>query len=572
MDTIKNITNTKCRKCESVWIISIALLSFMFFSYAFSVISFYLDFSINKYIFPSAIIAVISMGLFLDSGSSIYRKIIWMATVLIIITMCIFLANLVYDQSYDGLRYHQEIISTLCDGWNPHKGKEGIYAPPTLWSLHYAKAVEIVEASIACFTGRMEAGKGINLIIIASAAFGVYAFLRSNPTKIFLKNKTDIGCWSKKKSLWVTIAIIGNPVVLSQWLIFYIDFYKYIYLIMVLLAFYLIKSSESYGIKGYIILVMSLVLAMGTKFNFFFEAGVWMILAFVWLIFTRSFLNLRKLVIVSLCALCIGTLLAYHPYITNLIENGHPLYPLMGEGSVDIMTSNTPDKYIGHNRVVNFFMSLFSMSMPNYDQREGGFSILMPFILILSVFIAWRERSSLRSIIWYISVCIFLSCFFFDQTWWARYICQLWLLGGIFLIASQCNNNAKTVGKIMSVLMVSVSLLATSISLSVSITRGNYLRFLFEACKEEPVIVAGELPSHMRRHLEEERISYERVAEVPDDKSMNALNYYYHVSPVLILSTRQITEIDNKLNRFGQSVERYRYVPSESRNEDITNE
>ncbi len=526
----------------------------------------------GRYVFPAAVAAGILTGFFIDSGAKIYERIAWIGGVLLIICFSVLMAGVVYDQSYDGLRYHQEIVSTLCDGWNPHRGSTDPNAPHTLWALHYAKAVEISEAAIVCFTGRIETGKGINLIMIAAASFGVYAFLRSNPSEIFIKDEKRREYWSNRKTLWITLALIGNPVVFSQWLIYYIDLYKYLYLLMVLLAFYLIKSSGGHGAKGYLMLVMTLVLAMGTKFNFFFEAGVWMLLAFAWLIIKKDFSSLRRLVGVSFLALCIGAILTYHPYITNTVGNGHPLYPLMGDGAVDIMSNNTPEKFSAHSRVVNFFISLFSVSLPNYDQREGGFTILMPLILILSSFIAWKERKSLRGVIWYIAVCVFFSCFIFEQTWWARYICQLWLVGGIFLIASQFNEKARKIGRVMSWLMIVTATIAMATSLSVSIIRGNYLRYLFQASREEPVLIVGDMPSQARRHFAEEKVSYKRIEEIPADKLSTSLYYYYECPPVIILSERQIEHIDTKLKRIRQSADRYRYTPIQVEKEGGANE
>ena len=552
--------NFPSRTKDIAWSAAIALLGIIFFSYSFSVASFFLGIGMTKSVFPLSLIAGIATVTALDVKRDTVRSGALTGLVLLTVMACILIEGSLYDQSYDGIRYHQETIASICDGWNPFDGADGINAPESIWPLHYAKAIEIAEASIVCFTGKMETGKAINLIMIVAVAIGVYAFLRKNPSRIFLKGNLPQQAWNRKKSLFTTLLIVGNPVVWSQWIVYYIDFYKYLYLLLVLLSFCLIASSEKCRrVQGYTALTMTLVLAMGSKFNFFFEAGLWMILAFVRLLWKKDYADLRRLIIVSAVSLGIGTLLAYHPYITNAIGYGHPLYPLMGEGSADIMSGNTPEVFEGNGRIVNFFKSLFSISVPIYDQRAGGFTILMPFILLISAIIAWRLRHSIRSVIWYVAICTLLSCFIFEQTWWARYICQLWLVGAIFLVASQCVEHARKARVAISVFMAAACLTTMTASIGISVIRGSYMHHLFETCREKPVTVAGYFPRQMKRHLDEERISYVVIDSVPENKKENALNYYYECPPAIILSKSQIESLDRRLKFFHQSTDRYRF-------------
>ena len=564
MEKIEDSNNHGVGKGEAAWRVSISLLGCVFFCYVFSVIPFYFGFSITEYVFPMAVLAGIVMGASVGDIRMKDRSTGWIAVVLIVIVGSVLASGLVYDHSYDGLRYHQEIVASLMEGWNPLIANNEAPVPVSLWSLHYAKAIEIAEASVGCFTGKIEMGKGVNLIMVMAVAFGVYAFLRENPASRFVKAPEPDSGWSRKKCVWLTIAIVSNPVVISQMITFYIDFYKYLYLIMALLGFYLMSSGKGYRrAVGYIMLGMTLVMAMGTKFNFFFEAGLWMILAYLWVCIKGDFIALKRLFLVSLCALAVGSVLAYHPYITNMLHCGHPLYPLMGAGAVDIMSDNTPDIFQGADRVTNFFVSLISVSFPVYDQRAGGFTIFMPFILLLSLFISFRMASKLKGVVWYIAVCVLLSCFIFEQTWWARYICHLWLFGVIFLVASQCRKDVKRCGTALSILMVCAGIFTFTTSLATEVTRGSYLRYLFESCKEEKVTVCGSLPVQMKRHLDEERVKFIRRDSVPEGKEATALYYYHGCEPVIILNDDQYRNFDEKMSRLHQSLESYRYNPSE---------
>lgn len=561
---MKDSENNTAGRSEAAWRISISLFGSLFFCYAFSVIPFYFGVSISEYIFPLAVLAGIIVGASVGDIRMKNRGTGWIAVVLIVIVGSVLASGLVYDHSYDGLRYHQEIVASLMEGWNPLMEINEAPTPVNLWSLHYAKAIEIAEASVGTFTGKIEMGKGVNLIMIMAVAFGAYAFLRENPARLFVKDPESGSGWSRKKCVWLTVAIVVNPVVISQMLTFYIDFYKYLYLVMSLLAFYLIGSDKGYrrGV-GYIMLGMSLVMAMGTKFNFFFEAGLWMILAYIWVCIKGEFAALKRLFIVSVCAFIVGALLAYHPYITNMLGWGHPLYPLMGEGSVDIMSVNTPEAFQGSDRVTNFFVSLVSISLPIYDQRFGGFTILMPVILLLSLVISVIMAKKLKGVVWYIAGSILLSCFLFEQSWWARYICQLWLFGAIFLVASQCRKNVRRYGFALSILMVCAGIFALATSMAAEVSRGSYLRYLFESCKEEKVTVCGTLPVQMKRHLDEERVKFIRRDSVPEGKEGTALYYYHGCEPVIILNEEQYRSLDEKMKRLHQSLESYRYIQSE---------
>src|ERR1700744_5682044 len=48
----------------------------------------------------------------------------------------------------------------------------------------------------------------------------------------------------------------------------------------------------------------------------------------------------------------------YTPYITNLLQGKHILYPVMGEGRVDIMARMTPIALEGHSAIAKLAFSL----------------------------------------------------------------------------------------------------------------------------------------------------------------------------------------------------------------------
>lgn len=174
-----------------------------------------------------------------------------------------------------------------------------------------------------------------------------------------------------------------------------------------------------------------MILAIGTKFNAFFMEGV--VIACSVLAF---YIFNRKNIIKKFClnAVIVGifgaAFIAYHPYVTNFVFTHNPLYPLIGNDAVDIMTASTPIQFLGSNRYVNFFASIFSFTIPYVDSRIGGFGPLFSIIFLycITIIVISIIREKKISILNYIMICSIISCLFFEQSWWARYNTQLWLI------------------------------------------------------------------------------------------------------------------------------------------------
>lgn len=383
---------------------------------------------VTAWAFPTAFLLAAS-GTRLWSKDT--RQLLQAATVNItLITSFILFCSFIEDYSYDGNYYHQEIIARLLAGWNPFYGNP--VDDTSLWVSHYAKGVEIVEADIAATCGMIEGGKAFNLILITATGLSGYAFLgrfeQLRPVK---------------RRLPLLLLFTLNPVGVTQSFTFYIDYTKYYYLLLTLMLLYRLR--EEYTVRDLALLASVIILAIGTKFNIFFEEGVVLLLAIAWFFATGNRRLASRLVATGLVALILGACVAgYHPYVTNYLTRSHPLFPLMGEGAADIMSTNTPECFTDNSRVINFFISLFSVNAPTYDGRSGAFSPLMPLMLLLSGAMLIYYRKRMPSAIIYIAICTLVSCFFFEQSWWARYICQLWLIPplavmGVMLVsAAKC--------------------------------------------------------------------------------------------------------------------------------------
>ena len=325
----------------------------------------------------------------------------------------------IYDNSWDGIAYHQLTIFALADGWNPvwdEAYKEWL----SPWTIHYAKGLEVLSACTYKLTGDLESGKAVNFVLAAAAfliCFDCVGRLKPDSTK-----------WNR---VIFTLIAVGNPVWICQCLTFYIDFALYFYVLLsALFSIYLARGENNLlngmGLGGVIIL------AIGTKFNHFFLEGVAMIAILGWLLIIGNKPAAWRVFKISLVAAVMGALVfGFHPYIANWMYQGNPFYPLMGDGAVDIMTCNTPQLYHGHNRFENFLLSIYgAIYFPLYDSRISGFgplfNILFPICLACVLCAVIRRKRLL--VIGYATFWVLGSCFLFEQSWWARYNPQVWLM------------------------------------------------------------------------------------------------------------------------------------------------
>jgi len=161
---------------------------------------------------------------------------------------------------------------------------------------------------------------------------------------------------------------------------------------------------------------------------------------------------MRKLILLKkLFFACVGSGLfailvaGFNPYISNTINHRHPLYPLMGEGKIDIVTGQTPDIFKEKSRFKSVFISLLAQpeseayafpvihmsyfkGIRDPDIRIGGFGGFFSWALILStllyfVVIFHKKEIFDKKRIKYDAVLLvlFVSLFILPYAWWARY-------------------------------------------------------------------------------------------------------------------------------------------------------
>lgn len=513
----------------------LALLLVVFVTQLLATCVFALGFPLNGFIFPVAVLVAFGLVGVKMRWCRQWRFIsLWgIAAIAATIATCAILS----DNSFDGNFYHQEGIAVMLGGWNPLEGKaEGV----TLWVNHYAKSLEIISASISATTHNIESGKAVNLFIAVAAAMLFYNSLRVAFPQLGVKRR-----------LIVTLVLAANPIVLSQALTFYNDFALYCYMMIVAGAFMVIYCNRE-DAMSWAIAIIATALAINSKFTHFFYIGIVWVAFLTLLMIKRRFHVAGRGLVMGIVALLVGVVvLGYHPYLTNWTREGSPFYPLVG-GDVDIMTKNTPEMYQDGNRVVNFAKSLTSTVADEYStqgetysmtlfpttvkdlktltcgSRVNGFGPWFALLLIVSLVSLIMYSRAWESC--YVAGWIIAGCFFFEQSWWARYIPFLWALPGIALIEmSRGRGDTDYLARMFRVVIylgvVATALVATAISLYGKVEMSMYRATLYEAIGDKEVRVELHGAASMRYKLSEAGVKY---VETPADSLNSSRSVYYY--------------------------------------------
>lgn len=493
----------------------LGLLFTLAFSYCLGSLSMLAGAAMSPFNLPAAFLLTETILFFYCSR----RCFLWSALLnLSIIALSILFAGYIVDFSSDGNWYHQEIINALDKGWNCYRERTFSYEL-SLWALHYAKAFELISASIVSLTGRMETGKAVNFIIFFSTAFICW--------NLFGILKQD--CSRLKKLVFISL-LICNPVVICQLPTYYIDFTIYFYILLSLAFTTGIYKDYHVGLNG-LGLALTVVLAVGTKFNAFFMEGVTILAILGWLLIKKQNRIFNKIFLLASISAVVGAcIFSFHPYITNWMYAGHPLHPLLGENNIDIMTHNTPVELLDNNRFVNFFKSYLTdlgvIQFPIYDTRVGGFGhlsfLLFPFALLCIVYNVFAGKK--EYVIGYIALIALASCFFFEQSWWARYNTQLWLIVPLgYLSLIECR---KKPAVIVAWILTGISVLDISGCLISDILKSGrqtaYRHEIYKCFAGKTVNLANSLP-HWIRILEENGIKCNPVDiyDIPAEKRLH---------------------------------------------------
>ncbi len=432
-----------------VWVLGITLLLTSF--------SFFINDQLRIWHFPVAIAIAFGINLrcFPRKEAAAGKKDVYMALCLplVLLLFAIGVSTYFFDVSYDGQAYHQEAIIQLANGWNPYRSLLPDSVNQAIWINHYAKGMEVVQASVYRVTDFIESGKATNLFLLFASFFLCLSLLTR-----FLRTTTT-------RKVLIAFTMACSPVVINQLLTYYIDgaMASIILCFLVVFVFALLEDGNR---RHFALLAILVVIGVNIKFTAGIYLAFFSFAGLLWLVIKRSHRLAIRLCVVLSVAGVLAILVGYNPYITNLVNNGHPFYPLMGQGQVDIISHNLPPTFEGKSQAYKFFHSHFSHTddlKPGFeavpqlkipftfnktdiinarktDIRVAGFGPFFSGVLVISLilfgmlFRTGRRHSFFKPFVYLLSAIAF-SVAFMPESWWARYVPQLWVAAGLPLLA-----------------------------------------------------------------------------------------------------------------------------------------
>lgn len=371
---------------------------------------------------------------------------------LLLIAMSLTGSMFILDFSWDGLSYHQEAVIQLQQGWNPflqnHTPEETNH---TMELTHWAKAPWLFGAAVYAFTGRIETAKSASALLIVAAFFLVWSAL--------LQFQSLSPVWS----LFLAVAAGFNPVSVNQYLTFYIDG-QLASLLTCIAAMAVILWRQRSGWWEWLLLVAATSLCINVKFTGIAFAGILLSGFACLLLFKRRWRLIMVSILAGIVIMLTGVVIVgYNPYITNSIHFGHPFHPMAGPNSFYydlLLKGQVPADLVPLNRLGKLYVSLFAVSenvtAPRQTRNKvpfrilgaeihsfrtlcdtraagwgpwiGGIMLLSSVILILMGVLHFRTN-----FIWAVVLValVLASVMIISETWWARFVPQLWLVPAI---------------------------------------------------------------------------------------------------------------------------------------------
>lgn len=432
----------------------------------------------------------------------------WRTTVLafalavVVFVLACLLAGLFHDTTVDGNAYHKLAVAALQDGWNPLREPvtewdryAEVYTFETrapLWVEHYAQGLWIASAAVYDVVGSIEAAKCYTLL-------GMFSFAALSQWYLL---KKGLRSWQA-----ACVSVLGavNPITLAQFGTYYCDAFLMMGLFILITGLIMLADEDMTQDRAALlpIIAAAFVLCANTKFTGLAYAGLFsvafcLLYLYRWRKRAKGFTGRSTfklacffLGIVVFSVVAVG----FSSYCTNFIDHGNPLYPLLGEGKVDIMTPQEPDSFHDASTLKKLFLSYFSQTsnptpgtgepvlkvpftvwpeeltwLSAVDLRIGGFGVLYSGIVVLSVvlyavMLVWSRKNArllFESGIAFAVPLVGLA-FGLSDSWWARYSAyaygiNLFVLSFLFIAGHRAKDGratrlARPLGGLMTVLL-----------------------------------------------------------------------------------------------------------------------
>ena len=582
MEKNRNVKNVLEILNDSAILLLIFIGSVIFITSAM----FFVKVSINgvSVIFSCVITVMIFMYLHKEKKRS--TKIFSIILALFILAIAIAICSHTYDLTWDGNTYHKLGVGCLKDGWNPIYQNVDEYIESdvkdvgiqddglnSIWIEHYPKASWIFAANIYLLTNNIEASK-ILLLLMMYICFSIMLN--------YLYKKTNI-----VYSFLIPLLTVVNPITIVQMFNFYVDglmgvcLYIILFSLIVLSDKELEKEDKNRVCKKeyWVTLAISLMLCINLKFTGLVYSAIFCIMFFVlWMYraYKKSSIKqyLRKYITYYATVVFISmVVVGFSPYIKNTINQGNPLYPLMGKNKVDIMTHNEPKSFIVRNSIDKFLTSLFGVSeniqsnssdkdpqvkipfvihdkeMQAYnkpDLRISGFGVWFSGIFVISLgcigyyaykFYKCKNVEMLYVIVAYTAISAILVIIT-EGSWWARYVPYIYLFP-IIALGLLCIIDHKGKAKALGTLLFILLIVNSGIILNTTYqhyyrqyktinAEMRYIKKINKKYGNVKIYIKDNAFSSVLYNLRDNHINFELVDKKPNLKNYKYVNRFYY--------------------------------------------
>ena len=273
-----------------------------------------------------------------------------------------------FDITHDGTVYHQPATARIAAGFNPvHDGYMYLMGPHSNWrdnwsdaATYFPKLTWYFAASVYAVLGDIQLGKAYHLILLFAALFFVLHHTREERVM--------------KRLLWVLACL--NPIVFLQLTGYLADGTLGSLSIIALFYAYLRFSGKPVPRDAHVMGIISLAMLFCIKTSGFGFASIIVLCICLQRLFAEyraskkpwtAFAGAVKFGLrIGIPLVLLVAVLGFSPYVTNLMEGRHILYPLTraadAQFSMDAMLNVAyPD---AHNRVTRLLYSI--ASYPSY--------------------------------------------------------------------------------------------------------------------------------------------------------------------------------------------------------------
>jgi hypothetical protein len=433
-------------KDSEVYILGFLCISVLFFNFVLIDLCFIFRVENTSFVFPVSILLSYLLAL---NKFSIRKVNLIILFFVIFIAISLLINSFIIDFSMDGMGYHKDIILEISKKWNPVYQEMVKEKPYRYVYNHYVKGIEFSQYSVYSLIKNIESSKTINFLFLLSSVCFTYLSAK----KIFQKQNF---------SIFFTLFLNANPIVINQIFTFYVDYILYLSFLICLSILILHTFNNELPYIDFL-LVMIIVLFVNIKLTSFVFVLSMFIFYFIYLLYVRKMKEVKymlKLLIVS--GILIG-IFSWHPFGENLLKKGNPIYPIAGKNKLDVIEHQRPPTLKHDLSIIAAIKSVFyrvnnaphSWSNGKVNENVEEFKIPFSFKFYeikyssiasarLSGFGFWFSGFFVLAIILFIIMCFYLkndqrnlfilfNLFIFfsiipylQGAWWARFIPQLW--------------------------------------------------------------------------------------------------------------------------------------------------